>query len=361
LLGSLTSPAAFALAAAVTFALTPAAIAASRRIGFLDVPVGYKSHGFPIPYLGGAALFAGFLVGTLSLDDQLSRFAPLLGGASALFVIGTLDDRFAVAPRWRVAAEVGAAIALSATGHGWTVFGSDVPDLLLTVAWIVGLVNAFNLMDNLDGAVSSVAAVAAAGIGTVALLHGDAALGALAFAIAGACAGFLPHNLARPARSFLGDGGSMPLGFLLAAAAIGAAEHEPLGWTAVLVGALLVGLMILDTTLVVISRRRAGVPVVTAGLDHLTHRLLTWQGSPRRVAVVLALLQSALCVLAIGSEELGRIPLVVCSVLVLAAGAAIIALLESPPWRPERPSLMSAKLKVPGPEYETAPPSLDPG
>src|SRR4051812_42117760 len=134
-----------------------------------------------------------------------------------MLALGTLDDRFPVAPRWRVLAEIGAGCAVSAAGLGWSVFGSEALDLLLTVAWVVGLCNAFNLMDNLDGAAGTVAGISAAGVGTLALAHDDPALAAFAFALAGACAGFLPHNLARPARIFLGDGGSLPIGFLVAA------------------------------------------------------------------------------------------------------------------------------------------------
>src|SRR5205823_6453585 len=204
------------------------------------------------------------------LGDATGRFAGLFAMAAALLALGTLDDRLTVPPGWRVLAEVGMAIALDISGHGWTVFPWDAANLLLTVAWVVGLVNAFNLMDNLDGATATVAAVTGAGIGTLALGDGDPALAGFSFTISGACVGFLPHNLARPARIFLGDGGSMPLGFLLGAAAIVAADHKALGESAVLGGALLVGLVILDTALVVFSRHRARIPLVTGGRDHLT-------------------------------------------------------------------------------------------
>jgi UDP-N-acetylmuramyl pentapeptide phosphotransferase/UDP-N-acetylglucosamine-1-phosphate transferase len=138
--------------------------------------------------------------------------------------------------------------------------------------WIVGLTNSFNLMDNMDGAASAVAAVCAAGLALQSLVRGDVALAALAVALAGACVGFLPYNLraGAPVRIFLGDGGSMPIGFIVAAIAMNIPVGEQLGWTVLLVAALLLAIPMLATLLVVVSRTRRGVSIVTAGRDHLT-------------------------------------------------------------------------------------------
>jgi len=264
---------AFFLAAAVTFVAVPVAIRLARRTEFYDHPAGYKGHASSTPYLGGLAVFAGFAAGALAFGHAAGRFWVIFACAAGLLALGTLDDRLPLAPRWRVLAEIAAAVALYAAGLGWSVFESGPADLLLTVAWVVGLCNAFNLMDNLDGAAGTVAGVSATGIGVAAWLNSDPVTAAFAFALAGACAGFLPHNLAGPARIFLGDGGSLPIGFLVAASAMVACDWPSLRGSSVLLGALLVGLAILDTALVVFSRRRAGVPVVRAGRDHLTHRL----------------------------------------------------------------------------------------
>jgi UDP-GlcNAc:undecaprenyl-phosphate GlcNAc-1-phosphate transferase len=338
-----TAVAAFGLAAAITFAVTPPAIRVARRTGFLDHPVGYKSHRAPTPYLGGIAVFAGFSVAGLVFGGAAGRFATLFGVAVGLLALGTLDDRIPVLPRWRVLAEVGAAVALSQAGLGWTLFSSDAANLLLTVLWVVGLVNAFNLMDNLDGATATVSLTSGAGIGVLALTNGDSTLTAFSFAISGACAGFLPRNLARPARIFLGDGGSMSLGVLVAGAAMVATRGHAVGGAALLAGALLVGLAILDTTLVVISRRRARIPLVTAGRDHLTHRLLTRLGSPRAVAAALAVTQAALCAVAIGGYELGFAALVGCACVCAALGVLAIVVLESRAWRPARQTVPQAR------------------
>jgi UDP-GlcNAc:undecaprenyl-phosphate/decaprenyl-phosphate GlcNAc-1-phosphate transferase len=238
-----------------------------------------------------------------------------------------------------VLAEVVAAVALASAGLGWTVFGPEVLNLVLTVVWVVGLSNAFNLMDNIDGATGSVASVSALGIGVVALTQGEPALAAVAFALAGACAGFLTHNLARPARIFLGDGGSLPIGFLVAATAIVVCDGHGLGVSAVAYAALLAGLPIFDTALVVVSRRRARVPLVTAGRDHLTHRMLARLGSERRVAAVLAVLQAWLCLGALLGAHDGSGALSLVALVAFICGLVAVGVLDSVRWRPVREPL----------------------
>lgn len=327
-------------AGAVTAAATPIAICVAQRTRFFDHPVGYKGHSRPTPYLGGAAVLAGFLIATVAFSGAVERLGWIVAGAVALCALGTTDDRSPVGPCWRVLAEAGAAVALWDAGLGWSLPGLGVLNLVLTVAWVVGIVNAFNLMDNLDGATATVALVSAAGAGGLALIYGDGGLAVVGFAVAGACGGFLPYNLARPARIFLGDGGSMLLGFLVAAVVMNAVDIGNLRGVALLAGALVAGLPILDTTLVVVSRRRRGIPLATGGRDHLTHRLLARLGSPRKVAGTLALVQAALSVSAIAGHDGGRTTIGVLAAAWTVAGVAALIVLESHGWRPEsiRPS-----------------------
>ena len=201
-----------------------------------------------------------------------------------MWAVGTVDDRIAVAPIWRLVITALTAFALYASGLGWSTAAGTGVNLFLTSLWIVGLVNAFNLMDNMDGACGTVASMAAAGIGVIAAIKGQDTITGLAFAMSGACIGFLPWNLTGPAKVFLGDGGSMPIGFLVAALAMATARHSTAGNAGVLLGALLVGLPILDVTLVSVSRTRRGVSLMTGGRDHLTHRMLLRLHSPRLVA-----------------------------------------------------------------------------
>ena len=319
---------AFVLAILLALAVTPPAARVAVRTRFLDHPLGYKQHGRSTPYLGGSAVMLAFLVPALLWGGLGDRFLALGLGVVALWVVGTLDDRFNLSPWLRMAVEALAGVGLWTADLGWNVFAADGLNLLLTVLWVLGLVNAFNLMDNLDGATGTVAAAAAVGIGGLALLHDDAQLAALAAALAGACIGFLRYNLARPARIFLGDGGSMPIGFIAAAAAIAAAEGAGLGAEAVPCAAMIVGLVILDTTLVVISRRRRGVSLLTGGRDHLTHRLLAMTGTPRAVAAMLATLQLSLCAVALTAAENGRHAVLWAAVTTLVIGAGVIAVLE---------------------------------
>jgi UDP-GlcNAc:undecaprenyl-phosphate GlcNAc-1-phosphate transferase len=318
----------------VAFLATPAAIRIARRADFLDHPRGYRRHTAPTPLLGGAAVLVAFLIAAVALGDVSGKLLVPVGCAVGFWLLGTVDDRVAVAPKWRLLAAAGAAVALYASGLGWNTAASDPVDLSLTVVWIVGLVNAFNLMDNLDGACATVAAVAAAGIGALALIKGYSMIGGLAFALSGACAGFLPWNLCRPAKIFLGDGGSMPIGFLIAALAMVASRHAQGGNAGILVGALLVGIPILDVALVSFSRTRRGVALVTGGRDHLTHRILLVLRSPRSVAAALAVGQGVLCSLAILGYELGSGAVVGFALAAFVAGVAAVVVLDSQRWRP---------------------------
>ena len=284
----------------------------------------------PTPYLGGCALAAGVAVAALIFGAATSSYAVLLACALGLWVLGTADDRLNLSPLLRVLAEIAVALVLWGTGHGWDVLGSAPADAALTVLWVLGIVNAFNLMDNMNGAAATTAGTSALGVAGLALVGGETGLAALCLAIAGACAAFLRYNLA--SRIFMGDGGSMLLGTLVAGAAMVAAPSTGLELTAVVAAALVAGLAILDTTLVTVSRRRAGRPLLSGGRDHLTHRLATRLGSPERVALALAGGQAVLCAVAVACADAGPGWVLGAGVLALCAGARAVVLLESPPW-----------------------------
>ncbi len=319
---------AFALAVGLVLILTPQAARVAVRTGFLDHPLGYKQHGRATPYLGGSAVMLAFLLPALLWGGLDDRFLALGLGACALWIVGTIDDRLNLSPWLRMAVEALAGVGLWSADLGWAVFSADALNLALTVVWVIGVVNAFNLMDNLDGATGTVAAAVAIGIASFALMHDDAQLAAIAGALAGACLGFLRFNLTRPAQIFLGDGGSMPIGFIAAGAAIAAAGGAGIGAAALPCGAMIVGLVILDTTLVVISRRRRNVPLLTGGRDHLTHRLLAMTGTPQVVAAMLAVLQLGLCAVALTAAEHGRHAVLWSAAATLAIAVAVIAVLE---------------------------------
>jgi UDP-GlcNAc:undecaprenyl-phosphate GlcNAc-1-phosphate transferase len=324
----------FSAAGATSLGGTPLAIAIAGRTDFYDRPRGYRKHAGATPLLGGAAVLVGFLAAAIAVGATSGRLLVPIGCALSLWLIGTIDDRVTIAPIWRLLAETIAAVAVVVVGLGWKTSGGGAIDLVLSVIWVVGLVNAFNLMDNLDGACSAVGCVSAVGIGILAAIHGQAVLAGLAFGLAGGCAGFLPWNLAGPAKVFLGDGGSMPIGFLVAALAMTTGRHLQVGDAGLLAGALLVGVPILDTALVSLSRKRRGVMLVTGGRDHLTHRLLLALHTPRAVVGALALAQAILCVSAIVGDHWGIAAVALFALVAVTLGAVTIVLLDTTRWRP---------------------------
>lgn len=320
----------------VVLAATPLAIRLAERTGFHDRPAGYKGHAAPTPYLGGAAVVAGWEVGALVAGTGGSRLGWILVCALVLWAVGTADDRVTVSPLARVLVEAGAAGLLVAVGLGWSISGSPVADAAITVVWLVAVSNAFNLMDNMDGAACTVALFSALGTAVVAFTLGNPALGALSVALCGACLAFLRFNLAGPARIFLGDGGSMPIGFVVGAAIMALPVHHAPGWHRLATGVLLAGLPLVDTGLVILSRRRAGVPLLQGGRDHLTHRLARRLGSARVVALALGAVQAALGGVALWLANSGAGSPVVVWALLLVAGTAALAVMETSTWRPDR-------------------------
>jgi UDP-GlcNAc:undecaprenyl-phosphate GlcNAc-1-phosphate transferase len=317
----------FALAALLTYLATPYAIALAVRLQFYDRPAGYKGHVRPTPYLGGVAVMAGLVIAVSVSAGAWEMTGPLLGGVLLLGAIGTIDDRRPLPPLLRLLVELALGVVVWAVGLGWHLHAGALLDITVTCVWIAAVVNAFNLFDNMDGAASTMALVVAAGAAMIGVVRGDVWLTAAAASLSGACLGFLPRNLSTPARIFLGDGGSMPVGFVVAVLVTAAAGSSPVAWRSLLIGLLLVGIPALDTSLVIVSRRRRGVSVLLGGRDHLTHRTHTLLPNARAVALALGASQAALSVVAVLASR-GEASLVVlsASAYLLAAAGAIIVL-----------------------------------
>ena len=336
--GEASAALAFASAFLVALLLVPVAIRAAFATDFLDRPRDYKKHGSATPYLGGSAVVLAFLVGAAAFGSGASGFATVLVLALGLTVLGSWDDRRDLGPGIRLLTQLGAGLVLWVDGIRWELVGSPWLDLPITLIWVAGLANAFNLLDNIDGATATTACVSAAGIGAIALGSGADQLAAVSLALSGACAAFLCFNLARPARIFLGDGGSVPIGFLIAALAL--LLPQDFRGEALLAAVPLAGIAIFDTTLVVLSRTRRGVSILTGGRDHTTHRLLLRLHSPQRVAVALACAQLALDGLAGLMRVLSEQMVVVVALGYVAAAAMLLAAFEHPSVAP-RPAEQS--------------------
>lgn len=320
------------LAVATTYSATPVAIWIAGRLQFYDRPQGYKGHARPTPYLGGAAVVAGFVLALVLVGSGNSRHTlVLVTGALILWGVGTIDDRRTLSPLFRVASEVCLGAAVWGAGLGWHLHISQVIDLAATCLWIVAVVNAFNLFDNMDGAASTMALVASVAIALLGILNHRTWLPAGAVALAGACLGFLPSNMSRPARIFLGDGGSMPLGFAVAVLAMHASVVSVQPWQAPILALLLVGLPTLDTCLVIVSRRRRGISLLTGGRDHLTHRARSFLPSAPSVAFALGAIQALVSLIAVIASRGGSVWIELAAVLYMLAGAGAIFLLEARP------------------------------
>lgn len=254
---------------------TPVVRRVAWRYGFVDQPNVRKVHVAPMPRLGGVAIYLGFILALLLLGTRfrINELVGIMVGATLVSVIGGIDDRRPVNPLPKLAVQALAAGILVFSGVQVQMFHVQWLNVLVTVVWVVGITNALNFLDNMDGLSAGVATVASAFFLLLAALSGQYLVGALAAALLGACIGFLFYNF-NPASIFMGDSGSLFIGFVLAAIGIKLRFPDNVNIVTWMVPALVLGLPIMDTTLVVISRLRRGKnPLTTPGKDHISHRL----------------------------------------------------------------------------------------
>jgi UDP-GlcNAc:undecaprenyl-phosphate/decaprenyl-phosphate GlcNAc-1-phosphate transferase len=208
---------------ALTFSVlaTPLARRLALRTGVVDVPNARKVHAAPVPLLGGAAMYAGFMVALVLLGDR-SYVRELVGivlGATLVSLFGLADDRWGMHAYLKLGGQLLAGVVLILGGTQVRLFEPAWLNWAITLLWVVGITNALNLLDNMDGLSAGVTTVAAAFFLLLAAMSGQYLVGAMAAALVGACVGFLRYNL-NPATIFMGDTGALFLGFLLAALAI---------------------------------------------------------------------------------------------------------------------------------------------
>jgi UDP-GlcNAc:undecaprenyl-phosphate GlcNAc-1-phosphate transferase len=293
--------------------VTPAVIRAAAARGLYDIPGGRRVHTTPVPRLGGIAVvgatLAGLLAGALLAPGPHAawlEFLPaVLAGGLILFGMGLVDDLRGLSPQAKLAGQLLAAAvvfhyglrveAITVGGQanvsvGWLSFP-------LTLLWIVGVTNAYNLIDGLDGLATGLGVVALATILAVALLLGHADVALIAAALIGALLGFLPYNF-NPARIFLGDSGSLFVGFLLAVLSVRASTKSSTA-VLVLVPLLALGVPLLDTVISVLRRWLRGMSFTAADRRHIHHRLLSVGFSTRGAVLVLYAVSSVAAMLAV--------------------------------------------------------------
>ncbi len=280
-----------AVACLLTVVLVPPLRALAVRTDFVDHPAVRKHHQAATPLLGGVALMIGIFLPPLALAGQSGRYTILAAGAALLMITGLIDDRrgLGVAVKLSVQALVASALVVSSVAQPPEILAfNPLLSASVTILWLVGITNAFNLLDNVDGLSASVASAAALGI----LAVGGTGL-PLAACVFGATLGFLVFNWA-PARIFMGDAGSLPLGLTVAVLVLDLTGQRagPVPW---LLPALLLAVPIADTMTVFVSRiRRGRNPLTTPGTDHLSHRLVrSGLGVPGAVTVLVLIALAA--------------------------------------------------------------------
>lgn len=263
---------AFSAAVVITLLTTPLVRRVALATGLVDHPRDHKSHAIPTPYLGGAAVIAGTLGASVLAGGRATPMGAIALAAAALGVVGLLDDDRTLEPLPRLLAQLGAASVVVAAGVRAEVTGIAAFDVGLTLVWIIGVTNAVNFLDNMDGLAAGVTGAGASAAAVAAALNDQVGVASMAAALAGACLGFLAYN-ARPARIFMGDAGSLFIGFFLAAVSL-EVQPELVGPPASFaVPLLLVAVPAFDIATVIVCRLRRRVSVSTAGRNHLSHRL----------------------------------------------------------------------------------------
>lgn len=307
--------AAFVAALLITADAIPFVIRWAKRRGFLDLPGPRKIHAEPMPYGGGLAVALGMLVtlgaGALAawlhlrygafaklgisihahgVLDKLPQLALYGTGSLVILVLGLTDDKRRLSPGWKLSVQTIVAIGTTMGGERLSLFWEgtvwgDVAGGALTVLWIVGITNAFNLLDHMDGLSSGIAFLVCVAFGAIAIQTGQLFIATALAALAGSCLGFLLFNFP-PARIFLGDAGSLFLGYWLSVLTVSFTFYEA-RWPvySYLVPLVVLGVPIFDTTRVVLIRLRERRPIFQGDQNHIAHRLLS-MGMSRRGAVL---------------------------------------------------------------------------
>ncbi len=336
---------AFMIALGMALILTPVVIAFARRTGALDKPDARKVHVRPIPRIGGIGIYAAFMVSILVqlvfvelTPEFMMSLIGLMVGGTIIVAIGIVDDYCDLPAKVKLLGQILAAVVLVV---GFDVRIDFITDPLgdfiylelfaipATIFWIVGLTNTVNLIDGLDGLAAGVSSIAAITIFLVAMEEGIPFVAMVTAALAGAAVGFLYYNF-NPARIFMGDTGSMFLGFMLAGISVVGAVKSA-ATIALIVPILALGLPILDTTFAIVRRMRNHRPIFKPDKGHLHHRLLA-HGFTQKQAVLLMYVVSALfglCALALTAVSMQAAILIILIVAaVVFIGARKLGILQ---------------------------------
>ena len=266
--------------------LTPAARLLARRVGMVAAPRPDRWHTIPTALLGGVPIFVGFSLTLIATGNYMKPAWGLLLGSACVFLLGLVDDVVQLSPFAKLVGIISASGVVLVSGLYLPWLPSITLDVGFTILWLVGITNAMNLLDGLDGLASGTALIASIFLALFFGLEGKTGEMTLAMIFAGAVAGFLAYNL-HPASIFLGDCGSMFLGFFLASLTLMSGSGRSRNLLYVMAGPVLPFLApIFDTSFVTISRLATGRPVSQGGRDHTFYRLAKVAGSERNAVVI---------------------------------------------------------------------------
>lgn len=291
----------------ISFAATPVVIGIAKKIKAIDVPKDERRvHKKPIPLIGGLAIFYGFLISVLCFCVIDEAVAGIILGAIVIVITGVIDDKYNLPAKAKLLMQIVSAIIVVAFGVEMKYIenpftGSYITlgwlSLPITVIWIVGVTNAINLTDGLDGLAAGISTIASLSLLVLIMFTDNLNLAIMTAALAGAGFGFLPYNF-NPAKIFMGDTGSMFLGYMLSCISVQGLMKT---YTVIsfAIPILVLGLPIFDTIFAIVRRIVTGRSIMSPDRGHLHHRLLDMGFSQRQTVAILYTLTAALCLTAL--------------------------------------------------------------
>jgi UDP-GlcNAc:undecaprenyl-phosphate GlcNAc-1-phosphate transferase len=322
----------FTGSAGLTASITPFVRKLALRLDLVDRPGGqtYKWHQRPTAYLGGAAIACAVVVMVilaLAGHTPIDRITVILLGGLVCGAVGFWDDWKTLGVWPKLAATIVGGAAVWAAGVRVALTGIPSADFVLTLAWIVVVTHAVNVIDNMDGVAVGLAALTAVAAFIIAVLSGQTRVALMAAAVTGACVGFLPFNF-KPATVFLGDAGTLFLGFVLASLALALDIPDGTALVRATVPVLLLGVPIFNTALVIVSRHRGGRPITVGGTDGVAHRLVALGLTRNQAAVAFWAAGAALAGNALIVALVGGASAVATAAVLLVIGTTAIWLFE---------------------------------
>jgi len=319
----------FIISLLVSHGITPLLRIVALKFGFLDQPEHKKSHAHPTPLLGGLAIYLAFLSSMVFVIDIHQTATGLFLGATMLLIVGLVDDKFGMMPELKLSAQILAALVAFKFGLRVTTIDDYYLCMFFTIFWIVGITNALNLLDNLNGLSSGISAISSIFFCIIAFIGKDYLAAMLAASVAGASIGFLRHNFPR-ANIFMGDTGSLVLGFVLACLAIMGSWATDDITLSLSIPIVILAYPIFDTTLVTIIRISEKRSVFQGGRDHSSH-ILAYAGFKKKRSVltifgICLLLGIAALIIKFASVRMGLAALIAVIIGMVSFGVRLLFL-----------------------------------